>query len=96
MKKLLFITHDTSLSGAPKSVLLYLEWLKKNNNHQIDVVSLRTVEGLLERFKSVSTCFYDATNLSKTPDYSLKNRVKHHLFGVNYISEYDVFLTNLI
>ncbi len=96
MKKLLFITHDTSLSGAPKSVLLYLEWLKKNKNHEIDVVSLRTVEGLLDRFKAASNHFYDASNLSKTPNYSLKNRIKHHLFGVNYISEYDVFLNNLV
>ena len=95
MKKLLFITHDTSLSGAPKSVLLYLEWLKKNKNHKIDVVSLRTVEGLLERFKAVSNHFYDASKFSKSPTYSIIDRIKHHLLGVNFISEYDVFLNNL-
>jgi glycosyltransferase involved in cell wall biosynthesis len=77
-------------------VLLYLEWLKKNKNHQIDVVSLRTVEGLLERFKAVSNHFYDASKLSKSPTYSFIDRIKHHLLGVNFISEYDVFLNNLI
>lgn len=96
MKKILFITHDTSLSGAPKSLLLYLEWLNKNKKHEIDVVSLRTVEGLLERFKAVSTHFYDATKLSKNPNYSIKSRIKHHLLHVDYISEYEVFLDNLI
>lgn len=96
MKKLLFITHDTSLSGAPKSLLLYLEWLKKNKEYIIDVVSLRTVDGLLNRFKSVSIQFFDASVLSKKQNYSIINRLKHHLFGENYLSEYDRLVQKLV
>jgi glycosyltransferase involved in cell wall biosynthesis len=96
MKKILFITHDTSLSGAPKSLLLYLEWIKENKQYQIDVVSLRTVPGLLERFKEVSNQFFDASCLSKKKNYSFANRIKHHLFKKEYTSEYEDLIHELV
>ncbi len=40
MKSILLLTHDTSLSGAPKSILLVFEQLVKNG-YSITTIALK-------------------------------------------------------
>ncbi len=49
MKKILVITHDTSLSGAPKSLVLFLEELK-NFGYEVSTLVLIAGGGLEQRF----------------------------------------------
>lgn len=59
MKKILFITHDTSRSGAPMVLLNFIRWLKKHHPEiKLGVVALRNGE-LLEEFKMRADHFYE-------------------------------------
>lgn len=55
MKKILFITHDASRSGAPLILLYLIQWIKENNpNYQLDIAFV--MGGQLEsKFKSITT-----------------------------------------
>lgn len=53
MKKILFISHDASRSGAPFVLLFFMRWLKQNaGNIQMDIL---LIEGgpLEEEFKKL-------------------------------------------
>lgn len=56
-KKILFISHDATRSGAPIVLLHLLKFLKKNTNYQIDVLVLKDGP-LLEKFVAVTNRFY--------------------------------------
>lgn len=59
MKKILFITHDTSRSGAPIVLLNFMKWLRKNHPEiKTGVVALRKGD-LLEDFKKMADRFYE-------------------------------------
>lgn len=64
MKKILFISHQNSLSGAPLVLLYFMQWLKQNHsNYQIDLLALN--EGKLSvDFKNVVKNYYSINNLN--------------------------------
>lgn len=65
MKKILFITHNTSRTGAPYVLLLLLEWLKSNGKQfQSDIVFLGGGD-LKNDFISVTNKSFDITELYK-------------------------------
>ena len=88
MKSILLIIHDSSLSGAPKSVLLIFEQLLKYG-YQITTVSLQEGGKLEHRFKELSNNYYSLDCYSKKNDFKIGNRIKRKLFGVKIISEYE-------
>ncbi|MFN5442862.1 MAG: glycosyltransferase family 4 protein [Crocinitomicaceae bacterium] len=94
MKSVLLITHDTSISGAPKSILLVFEELIKKNI-KVTTIALKGGGKLEERFKKLSFCYYDIHSLSKDYKYSIKNRFKKKFFGVPFTSEYDLFVNEI-
>ena len=74
MKRILFISHEASRSGAPLILLRFIKWLKKDQPQiKIDVLSLRGGE-LINEFKEVTDHFYD---LPKPPGFidRLKTKV---------------------
>ena len=95
--KILFITHESSLSGAPRSLLFYLEWFKKTSpNVEIHVLSLKSENPNNNAFSQLSDVYFDLTQLSTKPDYSLKNRIKHKLKGTPFQSERDIMFHQLV
>jgi glycosyltransferase involved in cell wall biosynthesis len=95
--KILFITHETALSGAPKSLLYFLEWLKINfSSFEIHTVALKSVDPINNKFKQQSDFYFDFTNISKKPVYSFKSRLLRFLFGKEIISDRDVLVNQLV
>jgi glycosyltransferase involved in cell wall biosynthesis len=96
-QKLLFITHESALSGAPRSFLYFIEWLKSHRKeYEIHVVSLKSENPLANAFKSVSDAYYDFTKVSNKIDYSLKNRIKRKLTGKAFVSPKNQLLQSII
>jgi glycosyltransferase involved in cell wall biosynthesis len=62
-KKVLFISHDASRSGAPYVLLLFLKWLKKENKKiEIHIVFLEGGD-LLNDFKEVANVCYNYNDI---------------------------------
>lgn len=89
MKKILFITHDTSRSGAPIVLLYFMKWLKEYHpSIKIGLVALRN-GGLLDEFKEVADSFY---NIPGNSLYKrIRNRIKiksvHAEFSSSFINQ---------
>jgi glycosyltransferase involved in cell wall biosynthesis len=96
-QKILFITHESALSGAPRSLLYFINWLKYNRkNFEIHVLSLKSENPLDNPFKTVSDVYFDFTNLSDKIDYSLKYRIKRKLTGQPFTSEKEKIFQTII
>ena len=96
LNKILLVTHDTSLSGAPKMLLLLWEMIKRNYPFlSIDVLSMSNDGVLTERFKAISEKFYNLNTYSETPNYSIKNRIKHKLKRETILSSRSQLITEL-
>ena len=96
-KKILFITHESALSGAPKSLLFFLEWLKVNvPTFQIHLLSLKSENPEQNAFKSISDYYFDLTNLSQKPYYSFKNRINLKVTGNPILSDRELLINQLI
>jgi glycosyltransferase involved in cell wall biosynthesis len=96
-QKLLFITHESALSGAPRSLLYFIEWLKSHRKeYEVHVLSLKSENPLANAFKSVSDVYYDLTNVSNKVDYSLNNRIKRKLTGEAFTSPKEQLLQSII
>ncbi len=96
-QKLLFITHESALSGAPRSLLYFIEWLRSNRKeYEIHVLSLKSETPLDNAFKTVSDLYFDFTNVSNKVEYSLKNRVQRKLTGKPFSSEKDRLLQDIV
>ena len=94
--KLLFITHESALSGAPRSLLYFIEWLRSHRkDYEIHVLSLKSENPLTNAFKTVSDVYFDLTKVSDKIDYSFKNRIKRKLTGVAFTSEKDRLLREI-
>jgi glycosyltransferase involved in cell wall biosynthesis len=91
MKLILLITHDTSLSGAPKSVLLVFEELKKRG-YSFITVALRGGGKLEPRFIALSEQYYRLDTISKEPSYTLFNRIKRKFLKKPILSPYEDFI----
>lgn len=89
-KNILVITHDMSLSGAPKSLLHTFEFIteKYEDILKVDVVSLSTKGELISRFREMSADFstLPTKNDLKDTKTNLLKRVKRKIVGEKYIS----------
>lgn len=103
MKKILFISHNTSLTGAPYVLLLLLKWLKNEKKQfQIDIVFLGGGD-LKEDFKKITDTSYDLTDLHKKSfiqrgldALSKKNFQKEAFMKKIVHQNYDVIYANSI
>ena len=94
MKSVLLITHDTSISGAPKSILLVFEELVKRGV-QVTTIALKGGGKLEDRFKKMSINYFDLYILSRDYKYSLKDRFKKKFLGTPFVSEYYSFINDI-
>ena len=95
-QKLLFLTHESALSGAPRSLLYFIEWLKSHRKEfEIHVLSLKSENPLTNAFKTVSDVYFDLTKVSEKIYYSFKNRIKRKLTGKVFTSEKDRLLREI-
>jgi hypothetical protein len=91
-KKILLITHDISLSGAPKMLLLLWRHIRNIENFSIDVVSFTEEGKLRKRFEDFADNFYALPSFSKNINWSFKKRVLRKILKIEYTSEYDEFI----
>jgi glycosyltransferase involved in cell wall biosynthesis len=94
MKEILLIVHDTSLSGAPKSILLLFEELRLQG-FQISTLSINGGGALEERFINLSNFYQRLDILSRTRENTLINRFNRRFLGVDKVSDYDQLLLNV-
>lgn len=107
MRKILFISHNVTRTGAPYVLLQFLQWIKnQNKNSIIDCVFLADGD-LKDEFKKVCVSTYDYTEFSKKTFF---NKIYSFLFRkikgmdtkkesfLNKISKnkYDVIYANSI
>jgi glycosyltransferase involved in cell wall biosynthesis len=95
MKSVLLITHDTSLSGAPKSILLVFEQLVKDYDYSITTVTIKGGGKLEDRFKKISVNYYRLDTLSKTINYTFFRRVRKKIFKNTILSSYDYVINEI-
>ena len=95
MKKILLITHDTSLSGAPKSILLVFEQLIKTYSYKLVTVAIRGGGRLDEKFNEISDEYYRLDHLSKKRKYTFFLRVKKKIFAKSVLSDYDILINEI-
>lgn len=69
MKKILFISHDASRTGAPLILLSFLKWLNANvENIQMDILLVN--RGKVEpEFREQCTQVFDYTNVHRPPKF---------------------------
>jgi glycosyltransferase involved in cell wall biosynthesis len=94
MKSILLITHDTSLSGAPKSILLVFEELVKKG-YKLTTIALKGGGYFEERFKSISEIYYNLDQFSKKVDYTFKKRFQKKILGTPIISSYESIIQSI-
>jgi glycosyltransferase involved in cell wall biosynthesis len=95
MNTILLITHDTSISGAPKSILLIFENLVKKG-FKITTIALNGGGALEKRFENISLNYYRLDNISKKTEYSYKNRFKKKVFGIPFSSKLELIKNKLL
>jgi len=99
LKKILFISHDSSRTGAPFVLLYFLKWLKQHHSEiQLTVLTING-GGLTNEFKMVADEYYELSKIT-TPKRNLVQRFKTKLYkklGVNYTrpDAKKVFVENL-
>jgi hypothetical protein len=73
--KFLFISHETSRTGAPMVLLHFLKWIKANHPQiNIDVLTLRG-GALVGEFKTVFHYYYSFYQLTKFKKVNIFKRV---------------------
>ncbi|MBF8150978.1 glycosyltransferase [Winogradskyella sp. F6397] len=93
--KLLFVTHDTTRTGAPMVILHFLRWLRVHKPEiKVDVIALKG-GNMEEDFKANCTTYYNyALKTKKEPSPFIKVVFKRlKLYTPKNIK--DVFLSNL-
>lgn len=97
MKKILFISHDASRTGAPLVLLYLLEWLKKNNkNVSADILLLKGGE-LHEDFKLITSNLYNLNIVPKPEKFKevLKKKLLKKV-GQRVKSEKEVLIDEIV
>jgi glycosyltransferase involved in cell wall biosynthesis len=86
MKKVLFISHEASRTGAPILLLNLLKWLKQNTKVEFDLLFLEGGE-LEEEFKKIATVFYWKAPIKII---GLKQQIYNKILGIkyDYLKEY--------
>ncbi len=79
LKKILFISHESSRTGAPFVLLYFLQWLKQHHS-DIQLTVLTLIEGgLTNEFKMVADEYYDLSNITNSKR-NLVLRIKTKLY----------------
>lgn len=107
-KKILFITHETSRTGAPILLFQFMQWLK-NNKADISFDILAIDGGVLEKeFKNVCSTYYNYTEYTKPKQLTLKDQIlkkfklfktvnlKHKLIEELITSHYNIVYANTV
>ena len=94
MKSVLLITHDTSLSGAPKSILLIFKELVKKG-YFVTTLAIKGGGKLEQQFQQMSNCYFRLDKYSKTPTYTIQKRINKKIFGRPFVSEYDQLIKEI-
>ncbi|WP_313113852.1 glycosyltransferase [Aequorivita sediminis] len=93
--KLLFITHDTTRTGAPMVLLHFLRWLRKHQPQVgVDVLALRG-GNMEEEFQENCSNYYNYSLQTKTTTLSIIQRILKKLHIYKQKNTKDVFLSNL-
>lgn len=108
MKKILFISHDASRTGAPMVLLHLLRWLQEHQTEiQADLLVLKR-GGLVAEFKKVTHNYYDYEALCQPQKLNIKQRIllklgcfkrpnlQENLFLDLSKNSYDVIYANTI
>ena len=75
MKKILFITHEASRTGAPFVLYYLLEWIKINES-DIDISLLTLEDGELKNdFKNICTNYYSLKSIKDNPKSNLLKKI---------------------
>ncbi len=83
--KILFVSHDASLTGAPLILLYFMEWLKKNYSGDFEIGIFHLNDGeLKERFDLFADFSYQVEPI-KTK--SLSERIVQKIFRRKYSSK---------
>ncbi|WP_271425217.1 glycosyltransferase [Aequorivita sinensis] len=93
--KILFITHDTTRTGAPMVLLHFLRWLKEHQPQvDVDVLALRggNMEG---EFQENCSNYYNYSLETKTNSLSIIQRILKKLYIYKQKNTKDVFLSSL-
>lgn len=90
--KILFITHETSRTGAPMVLLHFMKWLESNYK-EIEVSVLAIQEGILkEEFKNVCTSFYSLNQINKSPKLTFFQKALRKLRVYKPVANKDLWL----
>ena len=93
--KILFITHDTTRTGAPMVLLHFLRWLKKNKPQvQIDVLALRC-GNMEEEFLENCSNYYNYLLETKTNSLSIIERILKKLHLYKQKNKKEVFISSI-
>lgn len=80
MKKILFISHEASLSGAPYVLLYFMEWLSINHLDKYEISILHLKGGELEsKFNSFSKYNYKSATQTKNIFVKIINKISNVL-----------------
>ena len=79
MKKILFITHEATRTGAPFVMLYFMQWLRANHKIHIDVLSLKD-GGLREEFKQVANDYF----LLPVSSTAIQNKISKFITKVKF------------
>lgn len=75
MKNLLFITHETTRTGAPLVLLYFLQWLQKHQKEvKVDVVALKGGDLDVE-FKNACHTYYNYKEQTASKPFTIGQRV---------------------
>ncbi len=93
LKNILFITHETSRTGAPFVLLYFLRWLKsQEKGHRITLLSLR--RGTLhEDFKSVVDDIYELSDVDERLPFT--TRALNKAFNRSRVSKKDELIDTI-
>jgi glycosyltransferase involved in cell wall biosynthesis len=91
--KILFISHEASLTGAPKVLLCFMQWLAKHHGDKYDIGILHLKGGKLEgKFNEIAKNVYKIhpdikSEFSKILNKLFKRRLKSKTFKQKVIKE---------
>jgi glycosyltransferase involved in cell wall biosynthesis len=92
-KKVLFISHDATTTGAPIVLLHLLRWLKLNSNIELSTLLLDGGD-LVSEFKSISPVYIlNPQKKESTFLLGILKKVKHILFKTQKLKKFPKHLT---
>lgn len=94
MKKILFVSHDASLAGAPLVLLYLMEWLRENHSKEYEIGILHLNGGEIEKsFNKAANYVY---NIKPQNNTSLVLRVINKLSQGKFVKYYAQKCINTI